>query len=419
MSLINQMLQDLEQRGQQGSKDNAEPVARYVQFGTTTPASGHLRTKTMFGVLCLALAAVLLWLFLSNRNGATTIAATAVTSSVTTPAQVTSLNAGVHLPSIHELPLMLKLSRQVSVDAGIEADVEIKKTHSTEGQAATFTAATFAAVKDRVDTSEFDAKKPAVIANSGNKPVANAQSAGDYQENAAPKSKAVEQKLGHVSSATTLANSVAASRTAVQVDHSPPVMIKEVSPQQQAEGHYRQATVYQQQGRAAEAINALQQALVLDAVHAPARQLLISLLLESNRQDEAIRELKQGLIADPQQINFAMILARLQVERAKLSEAIEILQRGLPAAQERPDYLAFLAALYQKTSQHKEAIQLYRLALKRHSQNGVWWMGLGISLQADGLSNEAIDAYKQAKLRSGLSAELQAFIDQKIAQLQK
>jgi MSHA biogenesis protein MshN len=96
-----------------------------------------------------------------------------------------------------------------------------------------------------------------------------------------------------------------------------------------------------------------------------------------------------------------------------------VLQKNQGLAQDRPDYLAFLAALQQKTGHHKEAVQLYRQALKKHSQNGVWWMGLGISLHADGMNQEAIEAFKQAKMQGGISAELQAFIEQKIEVLQK
>jgi MSHA biogenesis protein MshN len=218
------------------------------------------------------------------------------------------------------------------------------------------------------------------------------------------------------------ANSTSTSKSNANVEKAPETQgtfIKEVSPQQRAEGEFKQATIYQQQGRVSEAVQSLEQALKLDQNHAPARQLMISLLLESKRYDEAIRELRTGLANDSHQINFAMILARLLVERAKVNEAVDILQKGAPFAQDRPDYLAFMAALQQKLGHHKEAIQSYRLALSRHTQNAAWWMGYGISLQAEGANTEALEAYRQAKTQPGLGADLIAFIDQKIAQIQK
>jgi MSHA biogenesis protein MshN len=194
--------------------------------------------------------------------------------------------------------------------------------------------------------------------------------------------------------------------------------IKETTPQQQAEGEYRQATVLQQQGRTAEAVSMLEQVLKSDAQHTAARQTLITLLLEAKRHDDAMRWLQQWLSADRNQPGMAMILARLQVEKGLTPSAVETLQRSLPYAQDKPDFLAFMAALQQRLAHHKEAVDLYREALKRLPQNAVWLMGLAISLQADGRTQEALDAYKQAKGGNGLSPELLAFVEQKIAQLQ-
>ena len=194
---------------------------------------------------------------------------------------------------------------------------------------------------------------------------------------------------------------------------------KEITPQQAAEGEYRQATVLQQQGRTAEAVSMLEQTLKSDAQHTAARQTLISLLLESKRHDDAMRWLQQWLSADRNQLGMAMILARLQVEKGMTPSATETLQRSLPFAQDKPDFLAFMAALQQRQSHHKEAADLYREALKRIPQNAVWSMGLAISLQADGRNQDALDAYKQAKDGSGLSPELLAFVEQKISQLQR
>lgn len=424
MSLINQMLQELEQRGEQ---ENMTSTRRYTQFGSNTPVAAQTWSKFLVWILLAAALSVLLWFFLAKRNDTGTpsinesqkvVSQVAATSSPNELSSATSV-ASTQLPAIADLPLLLKLSTQVSLQAsqadGLSPEAQkLSNTSLTGGANKIIGKDVFA--DDGKDKPVTSVEK---VSLSSQPDVTPHKISG--QTNKATESVVDAEKSKPAIHSNQKNETIASSNKAMDnnVDGRPPTMIKEISPQQGAEGQFRQATVYQQQGRTTEAVNALQQALLLDAQHAPARQLLISMLLDNNRQDEAIRELKQGLALDPQQINFAMILARLQVERAKLSDAIETLQRGLPVAQERPDYLAFLAALYQKTGQHKDAIQLYRLALKRHTQNGVWWMGLGISLQADASPSEAIEAYKQAKQRSGLSAELQAFIDQKLAQLQK
>jgi len=194
--------------------------------------------------------------------------------------------------------------------------------------------------------------------------------------------------------------------------------VRDFTPQQRAENEYRKALHAHQQGRTNEAISGMEQALQLDAHHAAVRQTLIGLLLDSKRHDDAMRLAREGLGLDPAQTGLAMILARLQVERGELRSAIETLERSLPHAADRADYHAFLAALLQRDERHKLAAERYLIALQKTPQNGVWWMGLGMSLQADNRAKDAQDAFKRAKASNSLSPELQAFVDARLNQLQ-
>jgi MSHA biogenesis protein MshN len=193
--------------------------------------------------------------------------------------------------------------------------------------------------------------------------------------------------------------------------------IKELTPQQRAENEYRKATLALQQGKMNEAQGELEQAISLDPAHVAARQALVGVLLENKRQDEAVRRLQDGLNLDPHQSGLAMILARLQLERGELDPAIATLERTLPYAGERADYQAFLAALMQRQSRHKDAIEHFSIALRKNPQNGVWWMGMGISLQAEKRTQEARDAFNQAKATNSLSPDLFAFVEQRLSQL--
>lgn len=206
---------------------------------------------------------------------------------------------------------------------------------------------------------------------------------------------------------------------AVPVIETPAIakQVKELTPRQLAENEYRKASGLIQQGRSAEAVNSLEQTLQLDSRHAEARQTLAALLIQSRRQEEAIRVLREGLQLDVTQSGLAMILARLQLERSELKPAIETLQRSLPYAAERADYPAFLAALLQRDGRHRDAIDYYAQALRKSPGNAVWWMGQGISLQAENRIPEAIEAYKRAKTANGLSAELRAFVEDRLNSL--
>lgn len=192
--------------------------------------------------------------------------------------------------------------------------------------------------------------------------------------------------------------------------------VRELSPQQRAESEYRKALALVQQGRVNEAIDSLNQAVQLDNQHSAARQTLIGLLVEARRFGEAERRLQEGLGLDRAQPELAMTLARLQVERGDTDAAIETLERTQSAAADRADYHGFMAALLQREGRHREAIEHYRQALRRAS-SAVWQMGLGISLQAENRFQEAREAFNRAKAANTLSPELQAFVDQRLRQL--
>jgi MSHA biogenesis protein MshN len=407
MSLINQMLQDLEKRGE---SENAQPSGRYAQFGSHAPVGTQGKTWKLIS-LCLVflLFAFLIYERFSFRSAPAQVVGAAA-GKVTDKVKEAAIPANAAVALSNDSTKIDQESQQTELDArglNLKLSTAVNVAQLTTTDDSSLRSGLDAKTKQEAHHLGGETK---VQSSSVQTIVVPAMARGSDQDSQNAKNQQITASLGKSSGD----NAKQAPTSA-----GPTVMVKEVSAQQRAEGEFRQATVYQQQGRLSEAIQVLDSALKSDPLHNPARQLKISLLLESKRHEDAIRELRQGLVNDPTQLNFSMILARLLVERAKLNEAVEVLQKNQTFAQDRPDYLAFLAALQQKMGHHKDAIQLYRQALKKHSQNGVWWMGLGISLQADGVNQEAVDAYKQAKLQPGLSAELQAFVDQKIGQLQK
>jgi MSHA biogenesis protein MshN len=193
--------------------------------------------------------------------------------------------------------------------------------------------------------------------------------------------------------------------------------MKQVSAAQQADAEFRRAAGLMQQGRIADAIAGYETALHLDAGHDAARQALVALLLEGKRNAEAEKVLLDGLNKNPANSGHTILLARLQVERGALDQASATLEKSLPFSGTQPDYRAFLAALLQRQNRHDEAIKNYQIVVQAAPNSGVWLMGYGISLQAVQRNGEAKDVFQRALDTKTLNPELQAFVQQKLKAL--
>lgn len=190
--------------------------------------------------------------------------------------------------------------------------------------------------------------------------------------------------------------------------------MKKISAEQLSDAEYRKASALFQQGRIDDAMTGYRAALRLDAGNVEARQALVVLLLKNKRGKDAERVLQDRLNSNPDQTRFTMMLARLQVERGAVAEAIATLEKALPFANSQADYQAFLAALLQRQNRNDEAIAHYQVALQLAPNNGIWLMGYGISLQALKRNADAKVAFQHALTTRSLSPDLQAFVQQRI-----
>ena len=200
---------------------------------------------------------------------------------------------------------------------------------------------------------------------------------------------------------------------------SHPAAFKVVSPKQRSENLYRQAVSWIQQGHGAEAQNALRQAVGINPANHDARLLLAALLVDTNRSAEAGALLQAGLGIVPGHSGFSMALARLQLGSGAKEEALATLEQGLPMAGNDPEYHAFLAALLQKKERHEEATQHYITALRSNPSMPLWLIGVGISLRATNKMPDAAEAFQRAMDTGELSPEVAKFADQQLKQIRQ
>lgn len=167
--------------------------------------------------------------------------------------------------------------------------------------------------------------------------------------------------------------------------------------------------------RIQEAISDLEAALEIDQRYLAARETLVAVLVENQRQSDAMRHLRRALALTPQQTGMAMLLARLQLEHG--GGSIDTLERSLPYAETNAEYRAMFASVLERDGRHREAADHYQAAVRLQPGNAVWWMGMGISLQADQRNAEAKVAFQRARDIGRLTPELQSFVERRLQQL--
>jgi len=190
--------------------------------------------------------------------------------------------------------------------------------------------------------------------------------------------------------------------------------LRQPTPRQRADAEYSKGATALHRGQAAEARVAFEAALQIDPMHHGSRQALVGVLLDARQPALALRVLQEGLQLAPAQHGFAMTLARLQMDNGELDAGVQTLARSMEYPGVSPDYIAFYAGLLQRQQKHAEAAAQFQRALGQRSNVGVWLLGLGVSLEALGRGAEAQEAYRLAKASGNLSADLQSFADQKL-----
>jgi MSHA biogenesis protein MshN len=192
---------------------------------------------------------------------------------------------------------------------------------------------------------------------------------------------------------------------------------RQLTAYERAENDFRKGVASLRQGRMSGAEEYFRSAIEEDRSHVAARQALIGILIEGGRNADAEEVLTEALSINPRQPREAMVLARLQVERGDLQTAIRTLESISAYAGSDAGYYSFLAAVLQRASRHEEAAQQFRNALALMPRNAVWMMGLGISLRALGDNDGAKDAFRGAAGTGTLSPELQAFVTRQFTEL--
>lgn len=220
-----------------------------------------------------------------------------------------------------------------------------------------------------------------------------------------------------ISPAAHPATAVAAARTKPQAEDQLEIHRHPQTPQQQAIVRYQEALALLREHRNDEAEGKLREALHLDPANGDAAEALGVLLINEGRTVEAAPIIDAARRLHKQQPMLELLAARIRLAQGDVAGATALLEKGLPFSGQTPEYVALLAALYQKQKRYDDSVRAYQRAIVLDPSVGAWWVGLGISEEGAGNSHDAVSAYTRA-LRRNLTPALHSYAQQRLDALQ-
>lgn len=198
------------------------------------------------------------------------------------------------------------------------------------------------------------------------------------------------------------------------------VSVQKVAPeavQESAAQVYASALIHLEEGQPNEARAALRHCLALDRTHAEARHLLAMLLLERGARREAVALLDAGLKLLPGSVPLAALRGRLLMEEGDLSAAARLLDRQRAVAGDEPELLSLLGSAYQQLGRYGAAVEIYRRLSELQPDNARALAGLAIALDATGDQREALSVYRTALNFDTLPIEVSEYARKRVAAL--
>ncbi|WP_411685213.1 tetratricopeptide repeat protein [Aeromonas caviae] len=376
MSVINQMLKDLDRRQQE-----AEGAAVYV--APVRQQGWWMLVLTLLCTLALGILGWRTWIFWQQSLRAS-LPAAQVEALRTAPAAAPSA------------PLAVVATTQTVSSAAPVAKVPAASAESTATRVAP-------SVAEQVPADE------AVLADEGNP-----------QEALGDETIPSDEELQPDLYAELAAEQSAEEAPAPAAPRKPGILkieTVELSDAELATLAERKATTAMAKGRMQEAQDGYYEVLAHDPHNQGAREQLAGLLYGAGRLTEAAQVLEEGLRLDPAQADLRLLLARVAISGGDRQKALDWLTGYQPDIASNLDYYATWAGLAQELGQPVQASEMYVRLLRQQPDQGRWWLGLGVAEDGQGHRQRALDAYRNAQLHGNLGEASTQWLEQRIGQL--
>ncbi|MGV2870456.1 tetratricopeptide repeat protein [Colwellia sp. E150_009] len=155
--------------------------------------------------------------------------------------------------------------------------------------------------------------------------------------------------------------------------------------------------------------------LIIDPNQKQARKKLAALWFGRQAYQQAVNLLSQGIAIDKFDSEMRLMKAQIQLKQGQETAAYNTLK---PLASiEQKEYQVMLANIAQKIEQYPSAIMAYQVLIKMQPDNGRWYLGLAIVYDKNSQFSLAVNAYALALAKADLSASSVKFAKQRMQAL--
>ena len=168
-------------------------------------------------------------------------------------------------------------------------------------------------------------------------------------------------------------------------------------------------------GRGREAAAQLETFIANNARADLSRILLFDYYLDQTLISQAREVMEPGQVVDA--ATLAYMQARLSMMSSGTAPAIALLEKQKPGKNIVEIYNTLLAGLYQKEKSHGKAVVLYASLIEINPSNATYWLGMGVSQDALGEYQRALNAYNVVLAHKNLDANVRNFVETRIQAL--
>jgi MSHA biogenesis protein MshN len=147
------------------------------------------------------------------------------------------------------------------------------------------------------------------------------------------------------------------------------------------------------------------------------REAMIKLAMQRGDLGTAEQLLETGLALDAGRAGYRKLQARMMLSTGRAEEAMQVLSTRIPIIHDDVEYHDILATAYLSVQSYDKAAQSYEALVQQNRSEGRWWYGLASAWDSLGRTRDAGLAYQQALKLTNLSAALRERSQQRVAEL--